>query len=215
MTTAAITTPTPATGPAPPPTAEANLGLCGAVYRRHFAGRCPDRDHLMSAGQLALLNAARLYDPARNVRFGSYAYNAIYREMTRAALELGPVRVPQNAHLGGGRSRELAAAARRPVSLSNIDGEPGDLIAALTVPAPDYRDEADAVDVYTLIDAATLTDNERRVIAGRFGLRSVPMTLQDLGDELGCTRENVRLIEKRALVKLRRAAVVLGLEGAA
>ena len=51
-----------------------------------------------------------------------------------------------------------------------------------------------------------LTERERNVICYRFGLTDdqVAMTLEELGRELGVTRERVRQIENRAICKLKK-----------
>ena len=48
-----------------------------------------------------------------------------------------------------------------------------------------------------------LTPREREVISGRF-FAGVSKTLQDVGDELGITRERVRQLESNALKKLHK-----------
>ncbi|MBC8186881.1 MAG: sigma-70 family RNA polymerase sigma factor [Proteobacteria bacterium] len=49
-----------------------------------------------------------------------------------------------------------------------------------------------------------LTDREQRVLEARFGLRGdAPRSLNDIGSELGVSRERVRQIEHRALEQLR------------
>ncbi|MCD6292043.1 MAG: RNA polymerase factor sigma-32 [Deltaproteobacteria bacterium] len=61
-----------------------------------------------------------------------------------------------------------------------------------------------------MIDQAlkNLTPREQEVIAGRF-FAGVSKTLQDVGDELGITRERVRQLESNALKKLHK---ILGAE---
>lgn len=57
----------------------------------------------------------------------------------------------------------------------------------------------------------SLTQNERTVLELRFGLDDKPsLTLQQIGDALGVTRERVRQLEKRALRKLREPEKVKG-----
>ena len=60
-----------------------------------------------------------------------------------------------------------------------------------------------------------LADREREIIASRFGLRygEEPQTLQQVGDTLGISKERIRQIEGRALVKLRKVLVREGLTG--
>jgi RNA polymerase primary sigma factor len=49
-----------------------------------------------------------------------------------------------------------------------------------------------------------LSQREHQIIKSRFGLLdSIKRTLQQIGNELGISRERVRQIEKRALRKLR------------
>ncbi len=52
---------------------------------------------------------------------------------------------------------------------------------------------------------ATLTARESRIMELRYGLRDGhPLTLQDVAERFGLTRERIRQIEKEALAKLRR-----------
>ena len=56
----------------------------------------------------------------------------------------------------------------------------------------------------------TLNKREAKVIAMRFGLEgNVQHTLEEVGQQLGVTRERVRQIEAKALRKLRRNDVLL------
>ena len=54
-------------------------------------------------------------------------------------------------------------------------------------------------------DKRQLSRREAKVIAMRFGLMgNIDHTLEDIGQQLGVTRERVRQIEAKALHKLRR-----------
>ena len=58
-----------------------------------------------------------------------------------------------------------------------------------------------------------LTDREMRIIMLRFGLDGEgPFTLEETGRILGITRERVRQIQERALVKLRQMRTASELE---
>ena len=66
--------------------------------------------------------------------------------------------------------------------------------------------------VYEILD--TLSDKERIVIKKRFGLDGEdPVTLEEIGSELGVTRERIRQIEARAIKKIRHPKNSAKLEG--
>jgi len=55
------------------------------------------------------------------------------------------------------------------------------------------------------IPHSALTRREAMVIAMRFGLKgNTQHTLEEIGQQLGVTRERIRQIESKALIKLRR-----------
>lgn len=53
---------------------------------------------------------------------------------------------------------------------------------------------------------STLTDRERDIIKSFFGIGSAEMTLEEIGDEFGLTRERVRQIKEKAIRRLRNGA---------
>jgi RNA polymerase sigma factor (sigma-70 family) len=58
----------------------------------------------------------------------------------------------------------------------------------------------------TLQPDVNLSEREIQVIKMRFGIGGVdPMTLEQVGEHLGVTRERIRQIESKALAKLRRS----------
>ena len=101
----------------------------------------------------------------------------------------------------------LAAA---PVSLEAPIGEDGNGRVADIVPdengqgpssGPTTRCSARA----STAPSALLTDRERKVIELRYGLTDAePQTLEQIGQDLGITRERVRQIETNSLRKLKR-----------
>ena len=55
-------------------------------------------------------------------------------------------------------------------------------------------------------------DRERMILEMRYGLSgSTPMTLQEIGNKLNLSRERVRQLEERAILRLRRVAASMGL----
>lgn len=70
-------------------------------------------------------------------------------------------------------------------------------------------------EVEQLLDTwlAELSEREREVLAGRYGLRDrEPETLEVLAERLGLTRERIRQIQQEALVKLKRRMARQGVD---
>jgi RNA polymerase primary sigma factor len=62
----------------------------------------------------------------------------------------------------------------------------------------------DSLKVETMRALSTLTAREREVVMMSFGIGlDNPYTLEEIGDEMGLTRERVRQIREKALQKLR------------
>jgi RNA polymerase primary sigma factor len=95
---------------------------------------------------------------------------------------------------------------------SDDDGELGDLFA--DPEATDPLEEATTSSRRrAVVDAVRmLPERERRLIELRFGLDGEPHSLENIGRELGITRERVRQLEREALAKL-EAELTLTLSG--
>ncbi len=73
-------------------------------------------------------------------------------------------------------------------------------------PSSDLEASDDRFDLYRRMES--LDDRERMILTYRYGLEGVdPLTLKEIGDRLGITREWVRKIEMRAVQKLEAAPV--------
>jgi RNA polymerase primary sigma factor len=126
--------------------------------------------------------------------------------LTEIAVEIGftPERV-----------QELIDLVQDPISLETPIGDGdsmvSDLIPDLGADQPEAK-TADRARATELLDALSkLQPRQRRVVVERFGLDGVrPRTLEEVGANLGITRERVRQLEARALRELR--AVAPGLE---
>ena len=109
------------------------------------------------------------------------------------------------------RVRELFDLVEDPVSLETPvgDGESSvaDMIEDTNSEAPDTATNAQARSAELAIALERLNPRMRHVVLRRFGLDGKPpQTLEEVGTDLGITRERVRQLETRALRELRMVA---------
>ncbi len=114
------------------------------------------------------------------------------------------------------RVQELLDLVQDPISLETPigdgDSSVADLIPDTGADQPELE-TADRARSTELLEAlAKLQPRQRRVVIERFGLDGVrPRTLEEVGRNLGITRERVRQLEARALRELRAIAPALEL----
>lgn len=160
-----------------------------------------------------------LADSSRTIRVPSHVrevYSLIDQSTEKLAAELDRAPTLEEVAELSGVSVErvsLVRQHRRPlVSLStplDNDGESelGDLIADESAVSP-FEAAAAALERRALVQQLRrLEEREEEVLRARFGIDDHPMTLAEIGDRLGITRERVRQIEARALGKLRHPSV--------
>jgi len=168
----------------------ANLRLVVSIAKRHFAPGA-DLFALISDGNMSLIRAVDKYDFARGFKFSTYASWAIMKNFART--------IP-----GEHRHQDRFRAGM------------GDVFAS----AEDVRtDRHELEDAQSRQESAVaqilqrLDTREREIITRRFGLvrGQEPLTLKQVGELIGVTKERVRQIEVRAMTKLRAAAAEEGL----
>jgi RNA polymerase primary sigma factor len=158
----------------------ANLRLVVSIARRHV-GRSQAFFEVVSDGNLALMRAVEKFDYARGYKFSTYASWAVMRNYARTI----PEQLYQSARLVTGVDEMLAAAPDREVASHD-----GVLEAARHLVAKGL---------------SLLTDRERDIVTRHYGLglNGQGMTLDQIGQMFGVTKERVRQIERRALTKIR------------
>ena len=159
-----------------------------------------------------------LADQGRTIRLPVHVAEQVRRLMrTRRVLAQKVNRDPTIEELAAesgfpvGRVIQLLDLVEDPVSLETPvgDGESlyGDLIEDTKTESPDgvTSDRLRLVELTAALDK--LNPRMRHVLSARFGLDGQsPRTLEEVGVELGITRERVRQLESRALRELRMVA---------
>ena len=164
---------------------QANLRLVVAIAKRHV-NASEDFFQLVSDGNMSLIRAAEKFDYSRGNKFSTYASWAIMKNFART--------IP-----GEFKQRDRFRPTSEEVFLAKADER-----------SDRYTEEAEqrrrTLQVNRILE--TLDDREQKIIISRFGLdyRHEPLTLKEVGEEMGVTKERIRQIQTRALNKLRIAA---------
>lgn len=165
--------------------AETNLALVLAMAKRTRMSEVDFAD-LVSEGNMALLRAVDKFDAGRGYKFSTYACRAILKAFSRQGMKLSKYR------------QRFPTDFDPKLEKSNF----------LEMKRNTFeKDAAEEVKRIVLDNRADLTDVERTVIEHRFGLESgdgdKPMTLEQVGQIIGVTKERVRQIQNKAMEKIR------------
>ena len=165
-----------------------NLRLVAHVAKKYYT--TPDKqDDFISIGTIGLIKAVDTYDPARTVRFASYASQCIQNELR---MYLRRVR------------REAGTLSLQ----EPLEGENGMLTLADTLPDEAVMEEDcerrnAAARLRALVEQ--LPERDRQLLTLRYGLGGgAPLTQQEVAARFGISRSYVSRLEKRALTELAR-----------
>jgi RNA polymerase primary sigma factor/RNA polymerase sigma factor len=163
---------------------QANLRLVVSIAKRHVS-QSEELFSLISDGNMSLIRAVEKFDFSRGNKFSTYASWAIMKNYARTIphefrhrdrFRTGSDETFQTKEDEGlGRYEQEVAQQLREHEIGRILGR--------------------------------LDEREQTIIKNRYGLdhNKEPMTLKEVGAALGVTKERIRQIEARALMKLRQA----------
>jgi RNA polymerase sigma factor (sigma-70 family) len=163
----------------------ANLRLVVSIAKRHL-GSANSFDELVSDGNMSLIRAVEKFDYARGNKFSTYASWAIMKNYARSI----PDQHVQRDRFVTGHDEMFEARADERSTEQEHESQ--------------LRTMRDSIS--RILDK--LDERERSIIVSRFGLDEAgePHTLEEVGNELGVTKERVRQLEVRAMDKLRQFA---------
>jgi RNA polymerase primary sigma factor len=195
---------------------EGNLGLMRAVdkfdYRRGYKFSTYGTWWIRHAISRAIANQTRTIRLPVHIRD---AIRKLVKESQRHVLEVGreatAEELAQRLDMEVERVTEIMEASRKTLRWELPVGEDGEtelgsLIADEAVPSPfeEVSNKGEWEQIRTAME--DLRDRERDVLLRRFGLDGrTAQTLEEVGKDLGITRERVRQIQARAVRKLQIA----------
>lgn len=164
---------------------QANLRLVVSIAKRHMKSS-DDFFSLVSDGNMSLFRAVEKFDYARGNKFSTYASWAIMKNFARS--------IPDEF-----KHKDRFRTTGEEVFMAHED-------TRIDHFAEEIEQKAREKQINRILNR--LDHREQQIIIRRFGLNhsQEPLTLKEVGAELGVTKERIRQLEARALSKLREAA---------
>jgi RNA polymerase primary sigma factor len=193
---------------------EGNLGLMRAV--EGFDGAMETRFSTYASYWIKQSIRRAVMNQGKPIRLPAYMVTLLskWKRVTTALSEkLGRAPTPEEVGQALRLSKRKLGIVAKAIEVNNLSAHPDghdaesnildDVLTDDRLKAPDDQliESDDLERIFAQLDA--LDDREAAVIRLRFGLDvKGPMTLREIGEQLGLTRERVRQLESQALTKL-------------
>lgn len=179
---------------------EANLKFVTNIAR-NYKGLGLSYSDLIQEGNAGLFKAVDRFDPDKGFKFISYAVNWIKQSILEALNKKNSLK---SAELPTETNEEiLSDEFRKDLNINDISLE--DVYIDLS--DDEKRREKDIIDITKFL-LTGLTSREKYIVCQYNGINEKkPKTLEEIGNNLGITKERVRQINEKAMKKLRAYAL--------
>tara|TARA_Y100000034_G_C6852359_1_gene386824 strand:- start:138 stop:947 length:810 start_codon:yes stop_codon:yes gene_type:complete len=170
-----------------------------------------EHEDLVNAGNVSVIEGFEKYDPSR----ASVSTFVIYKAkagMQKCAIDNLPY--GHKHHKRNGKEVPNNLSIDELTNISNEGTFPNKELERDFLSHPAEQDEVIALNEWESImreHLCKLDPREERILRQRFGLRVEEYTLEEIGLELGISRERVRQIEEKGLKKIKRSLQLAGL----